>query len=778
MDRLNSNTVLLIMSGVILLLLLCIIGIVHIYRRRLQRAEAFAVTDPITGGLNDTGFSLEAKKHLRDQNFLYAIVVMDVRNFHRIYQTFGSANGDRLLVYLHNVLQSNLSQTEPVGRINGDTFCFLMKNRQEEDIRGRLQQIFECANRFNQQRQDPYHLDLCFGIYLPQDNLETLPAMQEKAVQLLDHPGAEPRYRFSEDAVREPYSHKKELVEQLDRSMQNRDFIVYLQPKVQLSDSRIAGAEALVRWRHPQRGLLPPEMFVPLLEEYHMIHRLDLLVFEAVCQALAEWTQKGWNPCPISVNLSRESLDVDNLLEPFARLCQTYGVNPELIEFELAEVILLENPIKIRAVINELHAYGFQCALDNFGKNMIPLILLRELDVDAIKLDRSFFYGENNNRRNRYIIEAILKLAALLQIRTVAKGIDNASQVQYLRQAACDMIQGFYYFRPMAIEEFESCVYLDGVLRTVEAEGARSHQQNHPEPRQTSSSSIVMFSYLPIEDRITFSANFSPALENRLSFENASAFFRSSNLIHENDRKDFFHLLSRCHKEDGWVRNVLRFYVAEGRYEWLEAHLHEESSSPTGSSVVTGTLINMIDWENEVDRWKEKANRDALTGLYNREYFEHYVRSYLEKDTVTTAALVFIDIDDFKNVNDSLGHIFGDDVLCCVAKRVLGVFRHTDIVARYGGDEFVVFVNGIGREDLQKRLVQLCRLFRFPYRNGSITYQISGSVGAAMFPEDGRSYQELLDRADYALYAAKERGKDQFVLYDPELGEAAPRQKA
>ena len=126
-------------------------------------------------------------------------------------------------------------------------------------------------------------------------------------------------------------------------------------------------------------------------------------------------------------------------------------------------------------------------------------------------------------------------------------------------------------------------------------------------------------------------------------------------------------------------------------------------------------------------------------------------------------------MDDFKHVNDTLGHMFGDDVLCCVAKRVLGCFRHTDIVARYGGDEFVVFVNGISRMDLEKRLQQLCNMFRYPYRNEEISYKISGSLGAAMFPEDGRTYQELLDRADSALYAAKERGKDQFVLYTPEL---------
>ena len=755
------------MAGIILLLAAVIVALVRINSGRLKRARQLAVSDPVTGGLNGTGFDLEAEKYLRIQTFQHAIVAMDLRNFQQICQTFGSNDGTRVLVHLHRVLKNLLSSAEPIARINGDTFCFLLKNRQEDEIRARLMRIYESANRFNQQRQDPYRLKLCFGIYLPQDNTEPLSVMQEKAVQLLERPGNEPRYRFYESSG-EPQSRKRELVEQVERALHNGDFIVYMQPKVRLGDRRIAGAEALVRWRHPQRGMLSPGMFVPLLEEYHMIHRLDLYLFEQVCRRLAAWKRENRELCPISVNLSRESMELDHFLEPYAKQCQTYGIAPELIEFELAESILLENPQKIRAVIDELHAYGFQCALDDFGKEFIPLTLLRELDVDAIKLDRSFFYGENNNRRNRYIIEAILKLAAQMHIRTIAEGIDNDSQVQYLQQAACDMIQGFHYFRPMSMEEFERTAYQDGVLRYVEAEGARSGSSKHPAPRQTSSN-IVMFSYLPGEDRVVFSDAFSPVLEDQLVFSNASALFRSSSLIHENDREDFFHLLERCHKEGGWVENALRFYVSGGRYEWLEVHLYEEPAYHAGEPVVSGTLVNMAGWKNEVDRWREKANRDALTGLFNREYFEHFTATTLEKDTLTSAAIVFIDIDDFKKVNDTLGHMFGDDILCCVAKRVLGVFRHTDIVARYGGDEFVVFVNGIGRPELEKRLSQLCDVFRFPYRNDTVTYQISGSIGAAMFPDDGGSYQELLDHADCALYSAKEQGKDQFVLYHPGL---------
>ena len=219
------------------------------------------------------------------------------------------------------------------------------------------------------------------------------------------------------------------------------------------------------------------------------------------------------------------------------------------------------------------------------------------------------------------------------------------------------------------------------------------------------------------------------------------------------------------------MENTLRFFTANGRYEWLEVHMHKERGLIEKDIVISGTLVNMA----EVDRWKDKANRDGLTGLYNKAHFEQSATALLERENLHSAAIIFVDIDDFKKVNDTLGHLVGDDVIRCVAKRIFGVFRHTDIVARYGGDEFVIFVDGIGREDLKKRLQQLCDGFRFPYRNDTIEYPVSGSIGAAMFPEGGTRYRELLDHADLALYTAKHRGKNQFVLYEPGMADPAAK---
>ena len=138
--------------------------------------------------------------------------------------------------------------------------------------------------------------------------------------------------------------------------------------------------------------------------------------------------------------------------------------------------------------------------------------------------------------------------------------------------------------------------------------------------------------------------------------------------------------------------------------------------------------------------------------------------------------MLFIDVDDFKRVNDTLGHMFGDDVLCFVAKQLLGVFRYTDVIARYGGDEFVVFAPSIQRSVLEDRLKRLCSAFQHPYRNDTMEYKVSGSIGVALYPRDGMDYETLLDHADCALYEAKSRGKDQYAVYEPYMRGKEPKE--
>jgi len=759
------------MTGLVLFLAACVILLIFLCIRQYKRVKKQSLTDALTGGPNRRGFCRAASGVLAGQSRQYAVIYLHIHNFRHFRTTFGIHDSNRLSRHLYQVLRSCLSSLEPIGVLDGSSFCFLLKNRNKDDVIARLSRIAESTNHFNDALEIPYPIALRFGICFPDPADENADELLEKAiVSLQSYPEHIP-FCFSKETGADSQHRKWEQLTRMVRSLKNGEFVVYMQPKVRLGDNRIIGAEALLRWRHPQRGLLTPEMFLPILEEYEQIHRFDLYLFETVCRKMAEWKQAGCQPCPVSVNLSSISSDTLLHLESCSKIIKNYGLKPEWFEFEVDMCGHPDQPDRVSSLISQIHSYGFGCALDHFGAGPLPLHMLHELQADTLKLDCSLFSLENNSSRSRFIVDAILKFATQAQIRTVAEGIDSASQLQYLQQAGCDSVQGFCYFRPMPIEDFHKTVYKDGILRYASAAVFSSATLRKASiPLNTGNKNIVMFSFLTGEDRIVFSDNFSPLLNGQLAFSNAMSLFERSDLIHENDRTDFLRLLDRCRKEDGWVENTLRFYTSEARYEWLEVHLHKEMS--TSGLLISGTLVNVAEWKNQVRLWKDKANRDALTGLYNREYFEQFTTSTLKKGLPGSAALVFMDVDDFKRVNDTLGHTVGDDVLCFVSRCLLGAFRHTDIVARYAGDEFVVFVNGIDRVNLEKRLTQLCESMQIPFRNDTVEYPVSGSIGAAVFPEDGRSYQELLLHADSAAYIAKRSGKNRFVFYQPGMEEA------
>lgn len=739
---------------------------VFICRREVRRYKEMAMTDPLTGSLSRIGFLQQAGKYLNANGAQYVVVTMQIRNGQQLIKSFGVQKTDRDIIQLYRILKTSLNKSEPIGRTESG-FCFLLKNRQEEAVRTRLSRICEAAEQVSQNGLIFSALELRFGIYTPGTNSEPLEEILRNTAAFLDENKENVRFCFIRNNADQSPERKLERLSQMEQALKNGEFVVYMQPKVRLGDNCIVGAEALIRWRHPQKGILTPDMFLPLLEEYHMLSKWDMYLFEQVCRQIAQWIRQGWTPLPVSVNLSYETLKTPSFAAAYARMCQKYDVPPELIELELPGIVLQKAAAEVNPAVEEIHSFNFRCALDSFGKGTIPINFLRNVSVDTLKLDQNVMSSENNNRRIRFVLEAILKLTTQLQISTVAEGIDNASQIQYLKQIGCDMVQGYCFFQPMPMDEFCFRVFYKGKPGYAKIDGENTTQT----VQRSQSSKLTMFSLQTDTDQISFSNLFSPALEEKYVLSNATSLFRHSPLIHENDRTDFFRLMERCRKEDGWVDDTIRFYTIKGCYEWLEVHMHRENVSSGEGTVITGTLVNASDWKNEINRWKEKANRDALTGLYNREFFEQTASTALDRDELASAAIIFVDIDDFKQVNDTLGHTVGDDVICSIAKRLLGTFRHSDVVARYGGDEFVVFVNGISRDDLTKRLQQLCDSFRYPYRNDTVEYPVSTSIGAAMYPTDGKGYLQLLNHADAALYVAKRQGKNQFVMYHPSYEE-------
>lgn len=726
-----------------------------------------AAQDMITGGLAEAAFMAAAQKQLAKSSTPPAFVSVHIENLCDIGAAWGPEQNALVLCHVHSSISAHLGSDELLTRTGDDTFLFSLKNRKSDEICARLDKIYSACSLFSKSNGYEYRLKLRFGIYIPEPGESHVTTARNKASLARQNCPFGQRYCFYDGNTLEQSNRRMDLVSSMDEALKNNEFIVYLQPVVRLSDEKIAGAEALVRWRHPILGMLSPDMFLPLAEQYQKLQAIDTFVFGEVCRLLSRWKALGMEDCPISVNISKADLENSGFADERFAVCRQYGVSPSLIEFEIKEQLLLNDISHSASMVERLHAVGFRCAIDNYGADKVSLQLLGSIDIDTVKLDHSFFSGENNSRSGRHIVEALLKLTSSMHIRTVAEGIDHPSQITYLKQVACDRIQGFYYYKPMAADKFDSAAY-DGKMLRYSAPHSSDNaetQKNRSTAAAAASENVILFSYVPQTDSIEFSEAFSPVLGGCKKFSDALALFRTTQLIHENDRDDFFKLLDRCQREDGWVENTLRLYTAEGRYSWLEIHMHQEKAE--SGSVVSGTMVNTALWNSEVNRWKEKATRDPLTGLYNRDYFEQNVDAQLKKASFESAALVFIDVDDFKNVNDTLGHMFGDEVLRFVAKQIQGIFRPADIVARYGGDEFVVFAPHVPASVLSDRLDRLCRAFSYPYRNNTIEYKVSGSIGAAVYPENGTDYETLLEHADCALYEAKSKGKDRFVLYEP-----------
>ncbi len=755
------------LQGTLNILLICLLAaaglLAFVFYNKAKKLNLRAYTDSLTQGLSKKGFEEKGGALLAGKASSYSLVAIKAQRLSAVERNYGGKAYEKLSGQIYSLLKEGLASEELIARVSKESYLMLLQATGEAQINAKIHSFL-----FKFKALEYSGDGFCqFGVYNPFNDDENISDIIEKAQIACYESKIKKAPVFYTLAFEKEIKLEAETAAQIEKGLKTGEFTVYYQPKVRMSDRRVTSAEALVRWKHPLKGILTPNMFLDTAEKYGHARDIDRLVFKAVVKGIAKRIKEDFEECPVSVNLSASSIRQEGLADELFEICRQYEVPASLIEIEISEQIISENYSCAKDFIERLHFYGFKCAMDNFGAVGSSLQLLTSCNVDTLKLDSSFFEGENNSRQGRCLIESVLRLSATLQIHTVAECIGSRGQLEYLQSSACDTVQGFTYFKPMPMDRFEDAAFEDGLLKFAELSENTAPREGTriTSAEQSAKKSVILFNFNPHEDTIEFSDAFSPVFAGQTFFEKASSLFRSTDLIHENDRKDFTDLLLRCQHQNGWVENTVRVYMAHGRYEWLEARLHFDKKS----GLISGMLADMSGWKNEVNRWKEQATRDALTGLYNRAHFEQNTRAILKKGEHKYGSFIFVDVDNFKTVNDSYGHMFGDDVLCFISKQLLGIFRHSDIIARYGGDEFVIFAPSLDKNVLVARLTKLMDTFKFPYRSGGTEHNVSVTVGAAFFPDDGDDYDILLDHADCALYEAKERGKKRFVLYEPHM---------
>ncbi len=435
-----------------------------------ERLRRLAFVDEVTKGRNRTSFELDAGAAVKAAPAnAYALVSLDIQKFKVVNDQFGIENGNRVLAYVHDRLASCLDEGEYVARVSADLFSLLVKAGPHDVLEERLEDLAHAVNDDLDLGGRTYLLTMTAGVYvidepdLPMMQLQDRANVARKKIGRSAAGGRLCACRFYSDEDRLRLAEEKELENRMRVALDAGEFVIFLQPKLELRTNAIVGAEALVRWADPVRGLVPPNDFIPLFERNGFVVDLDLNVFEQVCALLRAWADAGLQPVPLSVNLSRAHLADPSFVERYEEIRRRYEVPAPLIEIELTETLVFEDPERLARVIDALHAAGYRCSLDDFGSGYSSLNVLKDIDVDTLKLDGVFFDAPDFSQgRGADIIDIVIELSRRLGMRTVAEGVETEEQAAFLKRAGCDMIQGYLFSRPIPPAAFERLVFGQG----------------------------------------------------------------------------------------------------------------------------------------------------------------------------------------------------------------------------------------------------------------------------------------------------------------------------
>ncbi len=435
----------------------------NLFMQNKARRELFnlAFTDSLTGACNLNKFrqdALDIIKKAEDNRF--AVIRFDVEKFKFVNNVYGYETGNRLLQHIVRVFCKHLKENERIARLYNDEFTVLMHFSDREDLIRRLEQITGEIEQFKNQISGNFDLTISYGVHklIDQKDPKDISDMMDKAN--LAHKLGKGRHsteiNFYRDTLYDDMVREKEIENSMKSALKNREFEVYLQPKIDLDTGKVSGAEALTRWNHPQKGLLYPGEFIPVFEKNGFVADLDIFVFEEVCKLLSGWIKEGLPVVPVSVNVSRHLLENVDFTGIYVNLLKRYQVPVNLIELELTETVVFENVEYIVDVLNRLKENGFVLSMDDFGSGYSSLNLLKEIPVDVLKLDRGFFKEIMNNDRGKKIVNGVIRLAKSIGIKVVAEGVETPQQSDFLRQVGCDMAQGYLFAKPMPIRQFEA----------------------------------------------------------------------------------------------------------------------------------------------------------------------------------------------------------------------------------------------------------------------------------------------------------------------------------
>lgn len=515
-------------------------------------------------------------------------------------------------------------------------------------------------------------------------------------------------------------------LDDINQAFDNNEFCFYLQPKCNAETGAIVGAEALVRWNHPEYGLVSPGEFIPLLERESMVTRFDLFIWRSVCEMLSRWDEEGRNLVPVSVNVSMTDIEAIDVARVLGDLLDRFSIDARLLQVEITESAIAHNMDVVEETIRDLHARGIAVLMDDFGSAYSSLNMLKDINVDAIKLDMKFVdLNADNAAKGLKIIESVIDMAYQLRLSIIAEGAQTAEQVSKLRELGCMYIQGYYFYRPLTVGKMEDLLehrpddqHFWNISKDLMHRDYRM-STNGRSMLESSSLSAHIFEILNKGVAELSRLNLitgeyrtikrDPKLPDVYAddFHDYCHALVSKRIIHPDDAGEF---LKHTRLSD--LRDQL-FSKKKSEFTYFRSEVEAKTSViafgmlvPPDCSEANPWAVVLIGFDLSLDliakNMKEIYRQDSLTGLLNRNAYDSDVEQLRSAD-IGAVVCVYADMIGLHEVNNHLGHKQGNRMLCEFADAARAFFGD-DRLYRIGGDEFVIISSAHTEAQTRKQL--------------------------------------------------------------------------
>ena len=415
--------------------------------------------DSVTGLYTKLKFYQKVRQMLTEvQGEKFAFVRIDIDRFKMINNFYGIKEGDKVLKSIAQELIriSTAFDNFLYARLENDVFacCLPYKEENIELLVNALQLNLKKVNK-------DYNIKVSCGVYVINDYNMDVSEMYDRAYLAAKNCKGKfvQNVAYYDESMIENMRQEQFIINEVNKALEEEQFAVFLQPKVNLVTGKPYGAEALVRWMHPERGMISPGEFIPIYERNGIIGRLDQYMWRSVCKLLRKWLDEGKNPDPISVNVSMVNIYNPHLVEIFNKLITEFQIPPHLLNLEITESAFMEDQALIMKTMHRLHELGFRIMMDDFGSGYSSLNILKDMEIDYLKIDMQFLQQDVEfNGKGEKVLTSIVRMAKWLHLPSIVEGVETAEQVDFLKCIGCEYAQGFYFAKPMPLPEL--CEFL------------------------------------------------------------------------------------------------------------------------------------------------------------------------------------------------------------------------------------------------------------------------------------------------------------------------------